>query len=203
MPSCETKLELSRTRAAFYRKVVQRYRDAIAAGEEKTVPELKGLILPADAAVQKSKEEIIEGIGRGEFEFDRDFTSFAAAAVSFCHSLAPIESELGVPFWLSPAEIMDIRAADEFDRALLLCSLLRSTGCRSARVRVLQLEGGAEHPLVAFDCAGSRTYADPSQWDKARQLGDPADEALKEFSYEGKKFVASKYEFDDEQYAEF
>jgi len=197
----EEQLSLSRTRAAFYKKVIERYREAISVGEQKTIPQLKELILPNDDAVQKKKQELLEEIGVAEFE--KDFLKYASKAAEYCHSLSHIEAQLPAPFWLSPKEIVELHAADEFDGAILLCSLLQAAGCDSAAVRVLQLEGSLEHPIVVFSSSNKHFYADVSQSNKVKAMPENALEELQEFSYEGKKFVSQKYEFDEREYVEF
>lgn len=194
-------LSLSNTRAAFYRKVIERYREQISAGEQKTIPQLKELVLPGDEAVQKKKQELLQEIGVAEFE--KDFLAYARKAAEYCRSLSSVESEISAPFWLSPREIVEINAADEFDKAIFLCSLLLAAGSGNAAVRVLQLEGGVEHPIVVFSSDNKHYYADASQSSKITPLPEDALEELQKFSYEGKKFVSQKYEFNDKTYAEF
>lgn len=206
---CEAELDLSRVRAAAYRKVIEKYADAISAGETKTVPQLKELVLPNDESIQKTSEKLMKDIGRGTteegvvaFSYDADFTSYAKAALRFVQSLKRIHSEISIPFWMTPKDVLEIDAADPFDRALFYCSLLLAAGCHDARVRVVALDGGERHPIVVFPFAKEWFAADPCQDGGLMQSVD-AGELLNSLEIDGKRVVKSVFEFNDKDYEEF
>src|SRR3989338_1495577 len=53
-------IEQLKLRITLYRRIIERYREIIEKAETKTVTELRGLIVPKDAAVAKMCEEILE-----------------------------------------------------------------------------------------------------------------------------------------------
>ncbi|OIO25279.1 hypothetical protein AUJ14_04650 [Candidatus Micrarchaeota archaeon CG1_02_55_22] len=206
---CESELGLSRVRAAAYRRIIERYADAIRQGETKTVPQLKELILPHDASIEKAVDKLFNDLGRGtttegmvDFSFDRDFLDYAKTSLKFVQSLSMIHSEVGVPFWMTPKDIIEIGAADSFDRALFYCSLLVSAGCADARVRVVALDGGERHPLVVFPFGNRFFAADPCEKQPLLE-GENLEPLLQELSIDGKRFIRSVFEFNNEDYEEF
>ncbi len=218
-----------RTRALAYRKIVERYADAVNAGEQKTIPELKALVNAADPAVAELRKKILGEISRTEagasaeaavretgeqggvesrppaaepYRFERDFLAYAERAFSFVQSLRKVQSELSVSFWLSPSEIVELGAADAFDRSILLAALLLAGKCDNARVRVLELEGGNRHPVVVFYYGEKQHLMDASQEASGLTFTGTLEEIFKNYSYEGKKVAKSAFEFNDKEYSE-
>jgi len=193
-----------KTRAAVYRKIIERYAEAINGGEEKTLPELKALIKPFDPAVQDVKIKLLESILQGRpYDFEKDFQQAAEASFQRVKSLHFVHADLPVSYWLSPAEIIELGAADPFDRALLYCSLLIALGCKEARVRVVEIEGGIRHPLVFFSFGGKTFLSDPTQDKTALEHAGTADELIAAFELDGKKVSRSLFEFNDQDYQQF
>ena len=201
--SAEGEMSLYKVRAGFYRKIVERYSDAVNAGEEKTIPDLKNLVNPDDATVQGLRKEIEGGIQTGEYRFEKDFASYAEKAFNKVQSLLRIHSELSVSFWLYPSDILELGAADAFDRSILLCSLLIAGGCRNAKIRVLEVEGGARHPVVVYTFNERQHFLDPTQESSATTFTGSLEEIFSQYSYEGKKVTKSAFEFNNEEYNEF
>jgi len=193
-----------KTRAAVYRKIIERYADAINQGEEKTLPELKALIVPADSAVQDVKAKLLEPLLQGRlYEFEKDFQQAAEAAFQRVKSLHFVHADLPVSYWLSPAEIIELGAADPFDRAMLYCSLLIALGCKQAKVRVVEIEGGIRHPLVVFSLGEKTFLCDPAQDKTAFERTGAVEELVAGFSLEGKKVSRTLFEFNDQDYQQF
>ncbi len=212
-------------RAAVYKKLIERYAEFISLSEEKTIPELKALVSPVDEAVEKTKQRLLEemrgdygrrpavkmidgiqvvGISREEWQysFERDFPKFADKALAFVQGLRHVHADLSIPYWLSPKEMLDVGAADPFDRCIFLCSLLIAAGCDKARVRVVEVEGGEKRPVVFFSF-GERFYIIDAVQEHALFVG--ADEAslLAGYHADGRKFGRSLYEFNNAEYDDF
>ncbi len=219
-------IEALKTKLAVYRKLVERYSDEISQGEQKTIPELKEMVAPKDAAIREVKRKLLLELGfadeleKGEksgkpertissepegnhYRFEKDFLPAAQNAYCFTQSLKKIHHDLPVSFWLKPREIIDLGAADTFDRAILLCSLLQVLGCQNATVRVLDLEEGLKHPTVVFSYNEKQYLMDPMQECSAFTYHGNLEEVLKTYTYEGKKALKSSYEFNDKEYLEF
>ncbi|MGB9576866.1 MAG: hypothetical protein ACP5O3_02430 [Candidatus Micrarchaeia archaeon] len=191
-------------RAAVYKKIIERYAEQINRGEEKTIPELKDLVKPSNAVIQATKAKIIEKLGLSEpYSAEKHFLAAVEAALSFCRSLKPVHADLPVSYWLSPEEIIELGAADPFDRAIFLASLLIALGGADARVRVVELEGGIKHPIVVFSKNSEKCLCDPCQDDSALARCGDFDKILASYSFEGKKYARSLFEFNDCEYTEF
>ena len=202
---------LYKARSLFYKKIVERYAEAVNAGEQKTIPELKFLVNPEDEAVIALRQKLLQEMqlspspaeGVEQYRFERDFLGFAERAFNFVQSLQKIHSELSVSFWLSPSEVVQLGVADAFDRCILLCSLLIAGGCETARVRVLELEGGGRHPVVAFYYKERQHLMDASQEASALTFTGQLEEIFKSYTFEGKRVLRSAFEFNNADYNEF
>jgi len=211
-----------KARATFYRAVIERYRDYINEGEQKTVPVLKSAIDPKEPTVQKMRSEIVAAIVADktaaagdavvesrelEYNFETDFDDAAQAAFLSVQSLGKTHSELSISFWLSYSEMESLGIADAFDRCLLLCSLLSSLGCKTAMVSVLLLEDGSTHPVVTFGSAEEKFFLlDPCN-PKALFAEDTAgnrEELVAGFlTGDSKKATRISYEFNRDEYNEY
>lgn len=189
-----------RVRAGIYKALLDRYEEVIQLHEEKTIPELKALVDPNDAAVLALKQDLLTSLGLQELS-EYDFEPFVDKASAFLRSLAHADSELPFTFWLKPANVLSLKAGDAMDKAILACSLFLSVGIAS-RIRVLELSSGLKLPVVLcsfsnrvvlVDCAGFRK---PS-------FGLNDDSVVSSYDFEGAKARKSVYEFNNEEYSDF
>lgn len=185
-----------RVKNAVYRKLLSRYAEEINTREEKTIPELKALVNPGDEAVQNVFKELTAG---SEYSFE-NFPSYSEKVFDYCCSLKQIHAELGVSYWLSPSDIVELKAADSLDRSIFLCSLLHAGGCRNAAVCLIELEDGSKHPLVKYSLELKNYLMDPMS-KQCLSSANAFDEALASFSVEGRKFKRVVYEFNDSEYS--
>jgi hypothetical protein len=197
----EEELAGTRVREALYKKLIERYAEAISAGEEKTVPELRALINAGDEAVQEARKRILEELSLHAYAPEKHFMQFAEKAFEVVSALRSIHASISVSYWLSPKEILELGAADAFDKAVFLCSLLQAGGNKSARVRVVELEGGMRHALTLFDYNG-RTYAFDAGT-KTRKSARSLAALLDGLRCGDKRVTRSLYEFNDGAYEEF
>ncbi len=208
-----------KARSALYRTIIERYKDYINEQEQKTVPVLKSLVNPDDAAVQALRQQIVTRIGEAkraaasgrvvesrelDYSYETDFPDAARQAFEYVQSLSRTDSELSISFWLSYSEMASLGIADPFDRALLLCSLLDALGCKNAMVSVLELDDASAHPVVTFsaeklfllDCSNRKAgFAELADETKAGLVAKFETE-------DGKKATGIAYEFNREEYAE-
>lgn len=218
----QEELDAYKTRAHAYAKVIEKYADFINAGERKTVPQLKELVKPSDSAVQKEKEKlalrlreekILAAKAEGkmletweeEYNFPRDFISAARLCLELMKSLKPIHANLSASYWFSPKEMVELQAADPLDKAVFFCSLLRAFECPNARVRVVKLSDGRDHPVVLFEFDG-KSFAVEACDEKAQIEGrenETFESRLSAMKIDGQKYDYSRYEFNDLEYEEF
>lgn len=192
-------------RAAVYKKIIERYSETLGLLEEKTIPELKVMINPENQAIDGVKQSILDSIkgqdAAWEYSFERDFPSFMKKALEFCFSLKPVNADLSISYWLKPEEIVELKAADPFDKAIFLCSLVKSAG-GSAKVRVLELDGNAKHAVVLVGDSGKEWLLDPSCSSVPEEGGTEEDVLQKHVSH-GSRVLRSLYEFSDQEYSSF
>jgi hypothetical protein len=148
--------EACKRRIAVYKKIIERYREQIEMGETKTVPDLKNLVDPKNKAVLQVKQEIEDKFR--PYIYEQSFLEAAKDAFEFMRD--EIENEaLPVDFWLYPEDVLELKIADEMDKAIFLCSILISLDNETARV-VVETEGG-RHAFVLFEFGGKSHLMDP------------------------------------------
>lgn len=219
-------VEELKAKLAVYKKLVERYSEEISEGEQKTIPELKEMVVPKDATVEQVRRKILVELGFAEqpqkgdkerasqsagvvdlgashYRYEKDFLAAAEKAYNACQAFKKIHHDLPVSFWLKPREMLELGVADAFDRAILLCSLLQSLGCENAMVRVLDLEQGFKHPTVLFSYNEKQYLMDAMQECTAFTYHGKLEEIFKNYTYEGKKALKSAYEFNGNEYLEF
>jgi hypothetical protein len=212
-------LEVWKKRAMLYKTVIERYKDYINEQEQKTVPVLKSLVDPSDETVLALRAGIVAKIEDGkktatqgrvvetkelEYDYERDFPDAAEHAFETVRSLKKTDSELSISFWLTYKEISMLGIADSFDRALLLCSLLVSLGCKNTRVSVLTLEDGSARPVVVFS-QEQFFLLDPSNPEErfGENVGATMEDLVSAFASEGgKRATGVSYAFNNEEYEE-
>ena len=124
-PSDELRLKL-------FRLIIERYRGEIEEHESKSVADLKGMILPHDPIITKTRDSLLEGFR--PYIYEEHFLAAAKMCCEYVASFATISPP--VAFWLGFSDMQAILAGDEIDKSILLCSLLRSLGSPDARIFV-------------------------------------------------------------------
>lgn len=145
-------------RLALYKVIISRYKEMIETQEFKSIAELRSLVTPEDKSILQVRDELI-----AEFRpylYDRDFTKAAAKAYEFCRGAVKNEF-LPVDFWLSPGDIVELKVADEMDKALFLCSLLIALENQTAKVVVVS-EERMRHSFVTFEYEDKFCLMDPA-----------------------------------------
>jgi len=178
---------------AVYKKIIRRYREQIEKNEYKTISELRALVNPGSAAIQEINNKL-----REEFHpyiYEKDFLSAAEKACAFVKDEIK-NVALPLDFWLAPEDILELRAADETDKAIFLCSLLIALD--NAGARVVVETNGERHVFVLFEFNGIFYLMDPVH---DVRLEGAKEEVLKTYFAEraGNRLV---YEFNDRVYEE-
>jgi hypothetical protein len=150
---CESELEVCKRRESMYRKIVERYRELIEAAESKSIPELRSLVKPQSSSIVEVKEKITREFS--QYNYGANFLVAAQKAYEFVKDEIKTE-HVPVEFWLSPKDIVELKTADEMDKAIFLCSLLIALGNKGAKV-VIEMKGGLKHAFVMFSF-GNRYY---------------------------------------------
>jgi hypothetical protein len=148
--------ELCKRKAAVLRKIIERYREQIEAGEAKTVPDLRNFIDAKGRAVQEVKQKIANEFR--PYVYENNFLEAAEKAFKFLKDEIGNET-LPVDFWLLPDDVLELKLADEMDKAIFLCSLLLALDNETAKVVVET--NGARHAFVLFEFNGKFHLMDP------------------------------------------
>ncbi len=175
--------------AKTYKLLINRYAEYINKSEIKTVPELKSLINPADETIISIKNSLSAV----------DEEDLIKKAFEFVKKIELVELDSDVSFWLSPKEIIEINASDAFDKAIFLCSLIKSAGLNS-KVRVLEFSDGSRRPVVISEIKGKTLTAEPTAG--LIEEKNPEDFA-KTLKINESVFVKNLFEFDDNNYEDF
>ncbi len=195
LKQCKLQLKLMR-------KIIEKYADQINSMEVKTIPELKAFIAPGDPTVAKVAVTLKDEFSRksGKSYSPEFLDTLSMAAFHFVSSFDTIGVDLPVSFWLSPTEVLELGAADAFDRAIFLCSLLIHLGAQ-AKVHVLEVEGGLRHPVVIVN--NEKCYLfDPSP-PASFLVSDTQAACLSQLAISGRKYTRSLFEFNSMTYEEF
>jgi hypothetical protein len=193
---CESELEASRRRESIYRKIVERYRELIEAAESKSIPELRSLVKPQSSSVLEVREKITREFS--QYSYENDFVAAAQKAYEFAKDEIKTE-QVPVEFWLTPNDIVELKAADEMDKAMFLCSLLIALGNKGAKV-VVEMKGGLKHAFVMFSF-GNRYYL----FDPVHNINLAGSKEILEAQISSEKDEENKlvYEFNDVEYNEW
>lgn len=189
--SASPEIEALRRKIAVYRRIIERYREMIEKSETKTLTELRSLVKPKDAAVLKIRDEITDEFR--PYFYDRHFGKAAEKAYHYVREKIASE-ELPVDFWLTTEDMLELKVADEMDKGVLLCSLLRSMECEDAKVVVSS--DGERHVFVGHSFGGRYVLVDPTHGVVA--TGEREEVLRSRFSGRG----ATVYEFNDKEYDE-
>ena len=193
-PQPDEDVEVYKRRAALYRRMLERYREVIEASEDKSVAELRSLINPENSAVQLLKGRLTEDFR--PYIYERDFMQAAERAYAFVKD--EIKNEpLPLDFWLTPEDMLELKVADEIDKAMLLCSLLIAFENHSAKV-VVETGGRLRHAFVLFEFGGKTYKMDPAHG--VFMSGTREEVLAEQLSGAEKKLV---YEFNNSEYNEW
>jgi hypothetical protein len=193
---CESELEVSKRRELIYKKIIERYRELIEAGESKSIPELRSLVRPQSSSVIELKDKLTKEFK--PYDYERDFVTAAQKAYEFVKDEIKTE-HVNIEFWLSPKDILELNAADEMDKAILLCSLLIALGNKTAKV-VVEMKGGLKHAFVMFSFSNRYYLFDP-----VHDINLAGSKEILEAQISTEKDEENKlvYEFNDTEYNEW
>ncbi len=181
-------------KVALYKKIIDRYKVLIEESEYKSIPELRSLIMPEDKAVLQVRDELIAG--SSQYSYDKDFPKAAERAYAYCRD--EIKNEfLPLDFWLAPADMVELKAADEMDKAIFLCSLLIALENQTAKV-VVVAEERMRHAFVTFEFGDEFTLVDPAH---EIHVSGEKDEIIRTYITKGEE--KQVYEFNNLEYNEW
>ncbi len=144
---------------SIYLSIIMRYKDYIEEREGLYVADLPKLITPSDPAIVAVAKGITDSFP--SYSYDRDFLE--AARLSYLYLLERITTlPLPVQFWQKPSETLENGAGDQFDKAVLLCSILISIGGASSKIIITITEGKRDF-IVYSEYCGELITVDPER----------------------------------------
>jgi hypothetical protein len=178
-----------RGKLKLFELIINRYRTLIERGETKTIADMKLLIKPADPAILKVKEEILEKFR--PYIFEQCFLPAAEAAHEFVKAIRAEPTP--VDFWLTPSEMLDVGSGDSMDKSIFLCSLL--VALENVESYVIVGTNKTVKVAVGFSFAGEFHIIDPMS---AEHLKGKKEEVIQQCFPD----AVSIYSFNDREYLE-
>lgn len=164
--------------------IIERYRKFIEEGETKSIAELRLLVRPNDAAVTELKITICDQFH--PYIYEKNFLHAVQKSLDILLSYKKVS--LPVSFWMAFSDMTRLHAADDIDRAILICSLMRCLGSDNAMVLI----GKDKTAWVTFEFEAKRYVVDIESRSMSAFGND--DDAYKSFLYN------IEYSFNDKEY---
>ncbi len=159
----------------IYAKIIERYREYIEEKEQKTVYELKAMIVPDDSSI----EEITSRLKKCE-----SIKDFLSELIEFSKNIKIIYSP--VQFWLTFQDIVEIGACEPFQKAIFLCAVVLNFTEKAYVVKI------QEDIYTVFEHMGSCITLDVKS-DSFKEI-DSLDEFLKksQFYFNNSVFIENE-----------
>ncbi|VVB57526.1 Uncharacterised protein [uncultured archaeon] len=177
----------ARLQAELYKLIVERYHKFIEDSESKSIAELRQLVRPLDAAVTELKISIQDQFH--PYLYQDHFLKGVEAGLNLVFAWKSVS--MPVSFWVGFSDMARLHAADDIDRAILLCSLMRALGSDNARVLI----GKNKSAWVTFTFADKQYVVDIAR--RAMNAFNPKEDSLKQFMF------SILYSFNDRDYQDF
>jgi hypothetical protein len=126
----EEKIKIQELQIEVLYSIIDRYRTIIEESESKSIAELSLLVKPLDAAVTELKVYIEDQFH--PYIYDNNFLIATQKVLDIVFSWKKIK--LPVSFWMSFEQMVKLKASDDIDRAIFICSVFRALGSDSAKV---------------------------------------------------------------------
>ena len=185
--SLRKQLAEAKLQVELYKLVVERYHKFIEDIESNSIAELRQLVRPLDSAVTELKIAIQDQFH--PYLYQDHFLKAAETGLDMVFAWKSVS--MPVSFWVSFSDMARMKAADDIDRAILLCSLFRSLGSDNARVLI----GKNKSAWVSFSFADKQYMVDVTR--KSMNAFAPKDDSLRQF------MVSILYSFNDRDYEDF
>ncbi len=178
----------------IYLSIIMRYKEYIEECESLYIADLPKLITPSDPAVLAVSKGITDSFP--SYSYERDFLEVARLSYLYLRDRITTLS-IPVQFWQKPSETLENGAGDQFDKAVLLCSVLISVGAVSSKI-IITITEGKRNFIIYSEYRGEIITVDPE-----RGLGKAFDrnDLISMLNIKGDS-ETSAYEFNDRMYAD-
>ena len=180
--------------------LLNKYSDIINEREQRTIGEIKTLVDGNDLTIQSIVEEFKESA----YDFDRDYKKILKKVFGFIKDeLEFVEINLGINYWLSAKDIMEIKIVDDEDMAVFTCACMRALGDNKAEVIIAELENLKMHAFVATEIDNKFIIFDATQKHEFEKFFGEKTEVLRKYNFNGQKIKRFLYRFNSDKYEQF
>ncbi|MBN3036813.1 MAG: hypothetical protein JW834_00015 [Candidatus Diapherotrites archaeon] len=167
---------------AVLETLMERHADIVEQREAKTAKQLREMVVPSNAVIR----EAVKAYPTPEeaYNFVRD-------------SITEIRLDIEANFWMTPEEVWRLRAAEDEDRAIFLCSMLRAMG-KEAKVVVVELTSRVQRAVVYNE---DRLLTLEELHDYNDFIG-PEKQVLDKYVFDGAHVKKVLYWFNDKDYGQ-
>ncbi|MFA5107961.1 MAG: hypothetical protein WC492_00295 [Candidatus Micrarchaeia archaeon] len=143
------KMQVQKMQLELMYMIIERYKKFIEDGESKSISDLRTLVRPMDSVITEVKIGIEDQFH--PYVYDSNFLLATQRAMDLVFSWKKVK--LPVSFWMGFEDMVHLKAADDIDRAIFLCSLFRALGSDSAKVVI-----GKDRAAWTFFTFGEKDY---------------------------------------------
>ncbi|MBN1159959.1 MAG: hypothetical protein JXA43_01835 [Candidatus Diapherotrites archaeon] len=191
-----TKLELEVSKV-----ILHRYAEYINKQEAKSISEIKAMVNPEDLTVLSLVKKFTTEL-KG-YSYPSGYERAARVAFEYVRDeITALPKSSGIAYWLYPEDVIKVKAGDNEDQAILLCSILRALGDEDAHVAVVQIDDGTMHSFVMAKINGKTTILDPSQKHAFDKFQGSEQDAIIKYRLGESRISKVVYKFNDKYYTE-
>jgi len=197
----ELKKQLKQQEQEHYKNIIlnliiKKYSDYINEHEIKTIEDLKQAVQPQNQKI----EELIKQFNSPTQTLKP--IEIAKKAYEFVVTEIKTIPSLGINFWMSIKEVLENKIADNEDKAILLCSLIKSTGLNS-EIAIVELNEGSNKPFVLIKKPEEKyTLLDINFQHEFTKYEGTLEELKNNYEENNQKISRFLYKFNDEKYEE-
>jgi len=180
--------------------LLHKYSDLINQREQRTIGEIKSLVDGTDLTIQN----IITEFKESTYEFDIAYQSTLEKIFEFIkNELEFVETNLGINYWLSANEMMQIKVVDDEDLAVFTCSCMKALGDNKAEVIIAELDNFKTHAFVSTTIGEKFLILDPAQKHDFNLFFDTKPIVIKNYKFNNAHIKRFLYRFNSDKYEQF
>lgn len=180
--------------------LLEKYSDIINEREQRTIGEIKDLASGNDLSIQA----MIEEFKPKPFNFEENYENVLKKVFDYIQQeITFVDPDLGLNYWMSGKEILELKIADDEDLAVFLCATMKSLGDDKAEVIIAELDNLKTHSFVITEISGEFLLLDPTQKENFEKYKGSKIEVIKNYEYQKQKIKRFLYRFNSSKYEQF
>ena len=200
MPAGESPQQALDKKLRLYALLLHKYAPIVNEKERKTVGEVKALVNKEDLTI----DSLVSQFKSADYRYEQAYLK--AAKDVYDHLVREIDyvkADVDLNFWLTPAEILKEKVADDEDLAVFLCACLYALGDEKAEVIIAELENLSTHAFVVTYYQGLFLLLDSSQKSPFEAFVGDKKKILQAYAFEGSSIKRFLYKFNARDYEQF